>query len=81
MTTPAEVAKHRVSLCVAGAFAVRADGVEDRVIADPSVNQLLERQKLPRPRFAYTPKMRSVTVPAGGIVVVSEQDARHLSAS
>ena len=74
---PNQVAKHRGSLCLAGAFAVRKDEVEDRVITDPSVNQLLDPEKLPRPRFAYIPKMRTVTVPTSGVVVVSKRDARR----
>ena len=72
-----QVANHRGALCLAGAFAVRKDEVEDRVITDPSVNQLIDPDKLPRPRFAYIPKLRTVTVPAGGLVVVSKGDARH----
>ncbi|CAE7256040.1 unnamed protein product, partial [Symbiodinium sp. CCMP2456] len=74
---PHQVARHRGVVCLAGAFAVRKDANEDRVITDPSVNQLLDPVKLPRPRFAYIPKMRTVAVPAGGILVVSKRDARH----
>ncbi|CAE7195342.1 unnamed protein product [Symbiodinium microadriaticum] len=74
---PHQVARHRGVVCLAGAFAVRKDANEDRVITDPSVNQLLDPAKLPRPRFAYIPKMRTVAVPAGGILVVSKRDARH----
>ena len=74
---PSQVAKHRGVLCLAGAFAVRKDAYEDRVITDPSVNQLIDPERLPRPRFAYIPKLRAVTVPASGIVMVSKGDARH----
>ncbi|CAE7221808.1 lon [Symbiodinium sp. CCMP2592] len=76
---PSQVAKHRGVPCLAGAFAVRKDANEDRVITDPSVNQLIDQEKLPRPRFAYIPKLRAVTVPASGIVMVSKRDARHYS--
>ncbi|CAE7241436.1 lon, partial [Symbiodinium sp. CCMP2592] len=72
-----QVARHRGALCLAGAFAVKKDEHEDRVITDPSVNQLLDPDKLPRPQFAFIPKMRSLTVPEGGVVVVSKRDARH----
>ena len=72
-----QVAKHRGIKCLAGAFAVRKDDREDRVITDPSVNQLIDPEKLPRPRFAYIPKMRCVTVPSDGVLMVSKRDARH----
>ena len=72
-----QVARHRGALCLAGAFAVKKDEYEDRVITDPSVNQLLDPDKLPRPQFAFVQKMRSLTVPEGGVVVVSKRDARH----
>ena len=72
-----QVAKHRGSLCLAGAFAVPKDETEDRVITDPSVNQLLDPQKLPRPRFAYIPKLRVTLVPRTGRLLVSKRDARH----
>eukprot|EP00435_Cladocopium_sp_Y103_P028744 s806_g7.t1 len=74
---PSQVAKHRGVRCLAGAFAVRKDETEDRVITDPSVNQLIDPDKLPRPSFAYIPHMRTITVPRGGVVVVSKRDARH----
>ena len=54
---PSQVAKHRGVRCVAGAFAVVKDDTEDRVITDPSVNQLLDPEKLPRPKFAYIPSL------------------------
>ncbi|CAK8996992.1 unnamed protein product, partial [Durusdinium trenchii] len=52
------------------------DETEDRVITDPSVNQLLDPQKLPRPRFAYIPKLRVTLVPRTGRLLVSKRDAR-----
>lgn len=50
---PHQVARHRGKPVVAGAFAVVKDGVEDRVITDPQVNQLLDPDRLPRPKFAF----------------------------
>ena len=72
-----QVAKHRGVLCLTGAFAVPKDIDEDRVITDPSVNQLIDPLKLPRPRFAYIPKLRVVMVPKSGKILVSKRDARH----
>eukprot|EP00438_Fugacium_kawagutii_P012044 Skav218186 [mRNA] locus=scaffold5213:236505:243510:- [translate_table: standard] len=72
-----QVAKHRGHKVLAGAFAVIKDEAEDRVITDPQVNQLLDGTKLPRPRFAYIPSLRCVTVPKSGAVVVTKRDARH----
>lgn len=72
-----QVAKHRGIPCVAGAFAVAKDDKEDRVITDPSVNQLLDPLKIPRPKFAYIPHLRSTWVPKGGLIRVSKRDARH----
>ena len=72
-----QVAKHRGVQCLAGAFAVKKDSNEDRVITDPSVNQLLDPDKLPRPKFAYIPSLRCLTVPPQGIVAVSKRDPRH----
>lgn len=72
-----QVANHRGCLVLAGAFAVPKDDKEDRVITDPSVNQLLDPLALPRPKFAYVPSLRALTVPQHGAVVVSKRDARH----
>lgn len=74
---PSQVAKHRGVRCLAGAFAVPKDNNEDRVITDPSVNQLIDPERLPRPSFAYIPHMRCLTVPRGGVIAVSKRDARH----
>lgn len=74
---PHQVAKHRGVKCLAGAFAVVKDDKEDRVITDPSVNQLLDPDKLPRPKFAYIPKLRTLTVPSSGVIAVTKRDARH----
>ncbi|CAK9096680.1 eEF1A lysine and N-terminal methyltransferase (eEF1A-KNMT) (Methyltransferase-like protein 13) [Includes: eEF1A lysine methyltransferase [Durusdinium trenchii] len=72
-----QVAKHRGKLCLTGAFAVAKDATEDRVITDPAVNQLLDPDRLPRPRFAYIPKMRVTYAPRTGKLLVSKRDARH----
>lgn len=74
---PSQVAKHFGVKCLAGAFAVKKDDKEDRVITDPSVNQLLDPEKLPRPRFAFVPSLRTLTVPSRGCIAVSKRDARH----
>ncbi|CAE8604573.1 unnamed protein product, partial [Polarella glacialis] len=72
-----QVARHNGRRVQAGAFAVPKDGVENRVITDPEVNQLLDPVKLPRPRFAYVPRMRALTAPRGGKLLLSKRDARH----
>ena len=74
---PSQVANKYGIRCVAGAFAVKKDEHEDRVITDPSVNQLLDPDRLPRPRFAFVPSLRTVTVRNRGCVAVSKRDARH----
>ena len=74
---PSQVAKHRGKLCITGAFAVPKDDKEDRVITDPAVNQLIDPLKLPRPRFAYIPKLRVTLVPKTGKILISKRDARH----
>ena len=74
---PKQVARLGGKMVLAGAFAVMKDDREDRVITDPAVNQLLDQDRLPRPRFAYVPSLRSVTVPRTGVIVVSKRDARH----
>ncbi len=72
-----QVAKHRGVKCLAGAFAVIKDEAEDRVITDPSVNQLLDPEKLPRPKFAFIPSLRTLSIPKDGVIAVSKRDARH----
>ena len=72
-----QVAKHRGVKVLAGAFAVKKDLHEDRVITDPSVNQLLDPERLPRPKFAYIPALRCLSVPRTGVIAVSKRDARH----
>ena len=67
---PNQVARHRGKPILAGAFAVVKDSSEDRVITDPQVNQLLNPDVLPRPKFAFIPSMRGVSVPRHGLVVV-----------
>ena len=74
---PSQVAKHNGKRVLAGAFAVVKDADEDRVITDPAVNQLLDPERLPRPKFAYIPMSRAVTVPRGGVILASKRDARH----
>ena len=47
------------------------------MITDPQVNQLLDPDLLPRPRFAFIPSLRSAYVPGTGRILVSKRDARH----
>lgn len=75
---PSQVARHRGVKCLAGAFAVAKDEVEDRVITDPSVNQLLDPDKLPRPKFAYIPKLRTVSVPKDGTILVFPREMQDI---
>ena len=72
-----QVARHGGRMVLASAFAVVKDALEDRVITDPTVNQLLDPSRLPRPKFAYIPSLRSLTVPRGGVIRVTKRDARH----
>ena len=56
-----QVARHRGALW-AGAFAVKKDAKEDRVITNQAC-------KLPRPRFAHIPHTRALSVPQCGVPV------------
>ena len=57
----AHVWKHRGKVLWNGAFAVAKDATEDRFIsALVPLNHLLDPTKVPRPCFAYVPKMRSM---------------------
>ena len=73
-----QIWKHNNKLVYSGAFAVAKDEVEDRFImaACPN-NQLLDRERLPRPQFAYIPKMRSLLTTPGRHIVIYKRDARH----
>ena len=74
---PRQVAEHRGKHLVSGNFAVRESDQETRVITDVAVNQLMNEELVPRPAFAYIPRMRSYTVPANCRLLVNKVDARH----
>ena len=71
------VRKHRGVPLVAGAFGVRKSDTEQRVISDLPVNQLLDPAALPRPTFAYPPRLRVVKTRPGTQVKLWKRDLRH----
>lgn len=73
------LARHTGAQIVSGAFAVAKDDVEDRTISSLVMNDLLDGTKIPRPRFAYIPMLRSVRVGRrpGMVLRVTKRDARH----
>ena len=60
-----------------GVFALFKSATEHRVISDLPVNDLIDPGKLPRPRFAYPPRLRVLRIPPGSVVTVRKRDARH----
>ena len=62
---------------VGGAFAVPKDELEDRFISDLPVNEVLDEDKLPRPVFAYIPRLRSLKTHKDRVLRISKRDARH----
>lgn len=73
------LARHAGAPIVSGAFPVAKDALEDRTISSLVMNDLIDRAKVPRPRFAYIPLLRSVRVGrrAGMVLRVTKHDARH----
>ena len=71
------IMKHHGRAVMAGGFAVPKSDVEDRTISPMDLNELLDRRRLCRPRFAYVPLLRSCTAPREGRLLVSKRDARH----
>ena len=71
------VRKHRGVALVAGAFGVKKSDTEQRVISDLPVNQLLDPDALPRPTFAYPPRLRVVKTLPGTRVKLWKRDLRH----
>eukprot|EP00973_Karenia_brevis_P058331 8122462-Karenia_brevis.AAC.1 len=72
------VARHAGKPIINGGFAVPKDELEDRLIsADVPINQLLDSEKLPRPRFAYIPRLRVVRSDPRKVIRVTKRDARH----
>ena len=73
-----QVWKHRGAPLYAGAFAVKKDADEDRVIlAAVPVNHLLRGDRVPRPRFGYPPRLRGLRTRPGVRMVKYKRDARH----
>lgn len=74
------VARHCGRLVRGSAFAVAkaGDPDEDRMISGVvQTNALLDPRRLPRPRYAYPPRLRSTTARAGVRLRISKRDARH----
>ena len=69
--------RHKGRPLIGGSFAVPKDEKEDRSISDFPVNQLLDEDKLPRPVFAYIPRLRSLKTRKGRVLRISKRDARH----
>ena len=69
--------KHEGKTLVSGVFAVPKDDVEDRVITDVAANDLLDPEKLPRPSFAYPPRLRVLQLRRDQRIVLFKRDARH----
>eukprot|EP00974_Lingulodinium_polyedra_P026110 2521275-Lingulodinium_polyedra.AAC.1 len=63
------IAKHRGRLVVAGGFAVPKDAQEDRTISPMDLNELLDRDRLCLPRFAYVPRLRGCWPPRSGRIL------------
>ena len=69
--------KHAGRTLKGGGFAVAKDAVEDRTISDLPINALLDPRRLPRPVFAYTPRLRAMRTQKGTVLKVRKRDARH----
>lgn len=70
--------QHNEKVLYAGAFSVRKDSLEDRVImAAVPVNQLLNKLKMAMQRFAFIPAMRSLRTKPGKRLLKYKRDARH----
>ena len=53
---------------IGGAFGIPKSATEHRVISDIPVNDILDPAMLPRPRFAYTPRLRTLVTKPGTYV-------------
>ena len=69
--------KHAGRTLKGAGFAVAKDAVEDRAISDLPINELLDPKRLPRPVFAYTPRLRALRTRKGATIKVRKRDARH----
>ena len=74
-----DIAHFKGQPIVGAAFAVgKAGTTEDRMIsAVVQTNALLDPRRLPRPRYAHVPRLRSGTVCKHVRLSVSKRDARH----
>ena len=73
-----QVYRHEGKLLVSGAFGVPKNEKENRAIsAAMGINALLDRKKLPRPKFGYPPRMRTMRAVRGSVLLKSKRDARH----
>lgn len=73
-----QIAKHRGHVVENGSFAVPKNIDEDRWIsALCPTNSLVSPAAIPRPRFAYIPRLRSVHCPRHLELRVTKRDARH----
>eukprot|EP00971_Amphidinium_carterae_P289191 5742148-Amphidinium_carterae.1 len=80
MASSKQVVKHPRGkrLLVNGAFAVPKNADESRWICNCTpLNALLDPSKVPRPRFAYIPAVRTVTTRRHKTIRVWKRDARH----
>eukprot|EP00971_Amphidinium_carterae_P115155 2280884-Amphidinium_carterae.1 len=77
LVRPSRVWKHNGKPMIGGCFAVPKSPFEQRVISNLPVNQLVDPARVPRPVFAYPPRLRSVYVPLGAKVLLYKRDLRH----
>lgn len=78
LARPSRIWKHRGRRLINGAFAVGKNLQEDRFISGVCpTNALLDEVLVPRPVFAYVPRLRGLQTRPGSRVVVSKRDARH----
>ena len=64
--------------CWGGAFAVRKDEAEDRVIsALMGTNACVDAARLPRPAFGFMPALRACTTRPGRVLKTTKRDGRR----
>ena len=74
---PRRVWRHQGRIMLGGCFGIAKSPTEQRVISDLPVNDLFDPQLVPRPQFAYTPRLRTLVSSRGREIVVRRRDARH----
>eukprot|EP00971_Amphidinium_carterae_P286189 5682629-Amphidinium_carterae.1 len=72
-----KVWKHHGKPLIGGAFGIRKSIGEQRVISNLPVNQLLDDARVPRPRFAYPPRLRGLRTKPHTPVYLWKRDMRH----